>query len=221
MKRIIVIVMMLMAAGVAFTQDTRYVTDELTFALRTGKSTQHKILRMLPTGLQVTVLEESDDGYSRVMTLDGSEGWILSRYLTHEPSAQEQLQALREIHERVRAEKEELNKRFASTDTSRKQISAQNSDLEAEIGKLREELEELHRTAARPMELSRQNAVLQEQLDQHKKEIQQLLFDNKVLKEQSKRNWFLAGTGVTLGSLFLGLVIPRIPWRKRRGWSDL
>lgn len=221
MKRFIVIVMMLIATGIALAQGPRYVTDELTFALRTGKSTQHKILRMLPTGLHVTVLEDSDDGYSRIRTPDGGEGWILSRYLTQDPSAKEQLDALRERYEQLRTEKENLNTQFASIDDSRKQFKAQNSDLHAEIGTLRKELETLRRTAARPMELSRQNAVLLKQLEQNKKEVQQLRFDNMILKEQSNRNWFLAGTGVTLGSLFLGLVIPRIPWRKRRGWSEL
>lgn len=220
-KRFIMIVMTLMVAGIASAQDTRYVTDELTFALRTGKSTQHKILRMLPSGLHVTVLKDSEDGYSRVATDDGSEGWILSRYLTQDPSAREQLQGLREVHERVKAEREEFHTRLESTAASKKRLGARNKELQSEIGTLRKDLEQLRRTAARPMDLARENAALQAQLDRHNKEIQQLRFDNKILKEQSKRNWFLTGTGVTLGSLFLGLVLPRIPWRKRRGWSEL
>jgi SH3 domain protein len=220
-KRFIMIVIMLMAVSIVSAQDTRYVTDELSFALRTGKSTQHKIIRMLPSGLSVTVLEDFDDGYSHIVTAEGVEGWILSRYLTIDPSAREQLETLRLAHERVSAASEELNSRFASTDASRKQLETQNRDLQAQIGMLRKELSDLRRTAARPMELSRENAALQRQFDQQQGEIHQLRFDNKLLRDQSKRNWFLAGTGVTLGSLFLGLVIPRIPWRKRRGWSEL
>ncbi len=221
MKPFFMIVIILMVVGIASAQNTRYVTDELSFALRTGKSTQHKIIRMLPSGLQVTVLEDSADGYSKIMTADSLEGWILSRYLTNDPSAREQLEALNKEYERMKTERLEFNSRFESTDTARKQLKTQNQDLQIRIGRLRKELEGLRRTAARPMELSRENAVLKTQLDQHKKDIQQLRFDNKLLKEQSKRNWFLAGTGVTLGSLFLGLVIPRIPWRKRRGWSEI
>ncbi|MCG6870165.1 MAG: hypothetical protein LJE91_15965 [Gammaproteobacteria bacterium] len=30
----------------------------------------------------------------------------------------------------------------------------------------------------------------------------------------------LAGAAVALGSLLLGLDIPRIPWRRRKGWSE-
>ena len=177
---------------------------------------------MLPSGLPVTVLEESDDGYSRIMTAEGTEGWMLSRYLTVDPSAREQLETLRVAHERVstaqvRNSTVALHRQMRPGSNSRLRIG----DLQSQIGMLRKELNDVRRTAARPMELTRENAALQKQLDQQQREIHQLRFDNKLLKDQSKRNWFLAGTGVTLGSLFLGLVIPRIPWRKRRGWSEL
>ena len=43
------------------TADTRYVSDELGITLRTGKSTQHQILRMVTSGTPLTVLESDQE----------------------------------------------------------------------------------------------------------------------------------------------------------------
>ena len=97
----------------------------------------------------------------------------------------------------------------------------ENQSVQGQNRKLLEELESLRRKAARPIEISRRNTVLQKQLDEEREKIRQLGNENQLLKEETKRNWFLTGAVVTLGSLFLGLIIPRIPWRKRRSWDEL
>jgi SH3 domain protein len=66
-----------------------YVTDSLRISLRRAPSIENKILKLLPSGLAVEVLE-SQEGWSRVQLLEpgrGSmEGWVLSRYLiTRQP----------------------------------------------------------------------------------------------------------------------------------------
>ena len=74
---------------------TRYVTDKLTVELRRGPSTEFLIVRSLAVGEPVEVLEQdTSNGYSRVRVLDqGTEGWILTRFLTGEPVARDRLAA--------------------------------------------------------------------------------------------------------------------------------
>ena len=72
---------------------TRYVTDRTIVEIRRGPSTEYLILRNLEAGERVEVLEQNEDaGYSRVRVADqGTEGWILTRFLTAEPIARERL----------------------------------------------------------------------------------------------------------------------------------
>ncbi|MCK4728329.1 MAG: hypothetical protein KAT27_05355, partial [Desulfobacterales bacterium] len=53
--------------------DKAYVTDWFRISLRRGPSIENKILKFLPSGLPVEVLE-SQEGWNRVRLLEGEEG---------------------------------------------------------------------------------------------------------------------------------------------------
>jgi SH3 domain protein len=220
-KNIFLVFSLLSFIGVVSAQSTQYVTDETKIPVRTGKSTQNKILRMLPSGTPVSVLETADDGYSHVRTPQGVEGWMLSRYLMTERSGRDRLAELQNKYEELQKENSRLKQERDSLGSVRGGLEKQNRSVQSQNRKLHEELESLRRKAARPIEVSRRNTVLQKQLDDEREKIQQLGNENQFLKKETKRNWFVTGAVVTLGSLFLGLIIPRIPWRKRRSWDEL
>ena len=221
MKNIFLVFSLLSFIGVVSAQTTRYVSDETKFPIRTGKSTQNKILRMLSSGTSVSVLETSDDGYSLVRTQQGVEGWMLSRYLMAERSGRDRLANLQIKYEELQKENAKFKQERDALGSVRGDLEKENQSVQSQNRKLREELESLRLKAARPIEISRRNTVLQKQLDEEREKIRQLGNENQLLKEETKRNWFLTGAVVTLGSLFLGLIIPRIPWRKRRSWDEL
>ena len=83
--------LVLILAPTAYADTVRYVSDSLEIQLRSGKTFKHAILKTLPSGVQVTVTQADADGYSRVRTRDGVEGWILTRYLSSVPSARDRL----------------------------------------------------------------------------------------------------------------------------------
>ena len=85
--------LVLLAFGMLAQAQTRYVTDRTIVELRRGPSTEYLILRNLEAGERVEVLEQNEEqGYSRVRVADqGTEGWILTRFLTAEPIARERL----------------------------------------------------------------------------------------------------------------------------------
>jgi SH3 domain protein len=72
-----------------------YVTDRLEITLRSGPGVDFKILAMIPSGTALTRLEEANR-WARVQTADGTEGWVVTRYLSSEPPKGPALEAARE-----------------------------------------------------------------------------------------------------------------------------
>ena len=71
----------------AIAEKVRYVSDTLTSPMRSGTTTRHNILKFLPSGTPVKILEiAEEEGYSRVIAED-MEGWVENNRLMDEPSA--------------------------------------------------------------------------------------------------------------------------------------
>ncbi len=199
--------------------ETRYVTDQARIPLRAGKGIKYKIVRMLKSGTPVEVLSVSK-GYARVRTNDGTTGWILERYLIEEPVARERLAAMQERVAALETETAALRQQAETLQRLRARLDARNAALVEENRRLRTELETLRAEAAEPLRLSEENQSLRARLKQAQGRAESLQDEIRLLRSDAERKWFLVGAGVTLVSLFLGLIIPRIPWRRRRGWSE-
>lgn len=66
--------------------ETAYVIDELMAGIRASTSITDKVLRVVPTGTQLFVLERNGE-FAKVRTEDGLEGWIDDSYLMTQPPA--------------------------------------------------------------------------------------------------------------------------------------
>lgn len=209
MIRTLLLLVLLAFAGQTPAAETRYVTDSLSVAIRSGQSTRHKILRMVPSGTPVTVLEQSEEGYSRVRVPQGTEGWMLTRQLMEQPSARD---------------------RLASAEARQKALESENQDLKQEAETLvatrdsllecGQELDQIRGTAARTLEIQEQNSRLRQELSELKQEMDKLTLENTGLRSAAERNWFVAGASVSIGSLILGLILPHLPWRRKRRWDQ-
>jgi SH3 domain protein len=194
-----------------------YVSDELSIPARTGGSTKNKILRFLKSGTQVTVLEEDQaSGYSRIRLADGFEGWVQSSRLMNNPGAQELLaraqsrvSALTEQRNALREEVRELKKERAQQDQILAQLNTEKTGLE-------QRYEQLSDTAARPVELAEENTALKQDQASKAEQIASLTQQVEQLSSDVKKQWFLVGGGVSIGSLILGIILTRIPWRRRK-----
>lgn len=206
--------------GTAQAETIRYVTDDLTIPMRSGKSTQHKILRFIPSGTPLTVLEVSEaDGYTRVRTGQGNEGWVQSVKLMDGPGAQARLAQAKQRVEQLKLEQQTQQEKLQQVSAELAQQHQQGAELAAQLEQANKELAQLRSVAAEPIQVAKQNTLLKTQLAQTQTLNQDLRLENKGLRDTSLKQWFLIGGGVALGSLFLGLIIPRIPWRRRR-WDD-
>lgn len=205
-----------------FAASTAYITDDLEVTLRTGTSTKHGIVRVLPTGSRLTVVEnDADSGYSRVRTEAGAEGWVLTRYLVNSPPAkvrlgtvEAQLEQAREQLNAAKAQLQESTSKVTALGQTREQFAQENT-------KLKRELEEIRRTSSNTLKIADENRQLNRRLAEMENEAMLLRQDNATLKDRSRRDWFVVGAIVVVGSMLLGILLTRIRWRRRTGWGDL
>ncbi|NOY62744.1 MAG: TIGR04211 family SH3 domain-containing protein [Gammaproteobacteria bacterium] len=201
---------------------TRYVTTaDLKITLRSGQSTEHQIVRMLPHGTAVKVLEIGDKGYTRIRTKENIEGWIISRYLSNEPAAAKRLASLQESASKMKSAKSKIEKKSAQLGKATKELRQQVKKLTKENRALTQEVVTIRRTAANALGLDEDNRALNKQLLVISRDLDTLQQENLMLKDRSDRDWFVAGGGVVLAGILLGLLIPKIRWRKKSSWNSL
>lgn len=199
---------------------TRYVSDRTIVELRRGPSTEYLILRNLEAGERVEVLEQNADaGYSLVRVADqGTEGWILTRFLTAEPIARERLV----VAERsLAAARERVTALEAQTADLTRELAATKGDLDqtrANHGTVSRELSDIRTAAANVVEIRDQNARLQQRLVQRDREVEELTAENARLAGRNNQNWFIVGAAVLLGGIVIGLVAPSLRRKRRSDW---
>lgn len=201
-------------------QTTRYVTDQLEITMRNGQGVEFGIRRMLPAGAQLEVLENDPDGYSRVRTADGIEGWVLSRYLSRSPSARDQLAEREERIANLELEIAEYKEELENISGKHAEADGENAGLRERASRLRRELEDLRQTASSAVAIENENRQLKTKLQQLDDANQALEIENSALKENETRDWFLLGAGVLFGGIILGLILPSLRLRRKNNWSQ-
>lgn len=217
LRRAMAFVLLLLA--VSAHAQTRYVSDRLVVELRRGPSTEYLILRNLDAGTAVQVLEDAGAGYSRVRVPDqGTEGFILTRFLTPEPIARDKLAA--------------AERSLASAKTRVTDLEQQVSTLTAELGgtktdlaqtrsnhdRVSKDLADLRTAAANVVETRDQNESLKQRLIQREREVEELTAANTLLSRQERQNWFIVGAGVLFGGIVIGLIAPTLRRKRRSDW---
>jgi SH3 domain protein len=221
-RKIAVICLLCTLSSYLHAQTVRYVTDSLRLEARQGPSTNHRITNMLSSGTRVTVLEEdAESGYSRIALDDGTELWILSRFLMDEPAARDQLASAVEKFTREREIARDLASQLETLGQTAGEIEQNRSDLAKDKQILQTELAQVKQAAADTLAIQDRNESLNKQLQVLSTELDEAKQRNRSLKERSERDWFLTGAGVLLGGIILGLVVPKIRWKRRRGWGEL
>ena len=196
-----------------------YVSDELVVTLRTGPSTQNAILRNLSSGTRVEFLESSSDsGYVRVRTADGTEGWVLTQYLTDEPIARERLANTARELEEARARVSELGERVGALSEELSVTSGRLQDAEVANSAMTAELADIRTASSNVLTLRDQNESLRRRLNDRDQELSALVTETAALRSRAVREWFVVGAGVLFGGIVLGLVLPSLRRPKRSQW---
>jgi SH3 domain protein len=202
--------------------ETRYVSDRLEIQMRAGKGTQFRILRSLPSGTPLEVLEvDKQNQYSRVRAPDGVEGWVLNHLLMSGPSARDRLAKADKNLAQLVLENRKLKAALAELRQAKGSTEQERSALKKEANKLSQELERIRRTASSALAIDAENKELKSRIVGYERQSQSLLQENQSLKDRTARDWFMVGAGVILLGIIIGLIIPRIRWRKKSSWDSL
>lgn len=218
LKRIVFVCLLLAAATAA--GQTRYISDEIPITLRTGPSLDNRIVRNLTSGDRVQVLDVDEDaGYTRVrVQSDGSEGWLLSRYLESEPVARDRLASAERELAAARSRVEELQARVGELEDELASAREQLSTTSAAKQDLTSELEDIRDASANALSIRDQNEELRRRLAESEHRINRLTMENAELASDSRQSWFMVGAGVLFGGILIGLIAPSLRRKRRSSW---
>ena len=200
--------------------ETRYVSDMLEITMRSGKGTSYGITRMLRSGTAVEVLEnDREAGYSKVRTSSGKEGWVLSRFLMNGQAARERLAAAEKSLAELELENRKLTTAMAALTDEKQALENSLGDLEGESRSVSQELAEIKRTASSALAIDSENKDLKSRLVSLERQLQTVQQENESLKDRTARDWFMVGAAVVLLGIIIGLIIPKIRFRKKSSWD--
>lgn len=199
---------------------TAYVTDSFQAPLRSGHSNAYRIIAYPKSGTSLQVLDvNKETGYTQVKTSNGTEGWILTRYLENTPIAKHQLAQVQKKLAALEKKNQELASGQNNASKTASDANRQNKALQDTNAKLEKELNYIKDVSGNAISINQRNQQLIEENQQLKNEKDLLSSDNERLKDDAKSQYFMMGAGAILLGLILGLVLPSLkPKRKDSGW---
>ena len=204
-----VLTILLVASAGSHAQVTRYVTDSLKLEVRSGPDVKNRVIRMLPSGMPLKILEQRD-GWSRIELEGEAEAWILTRYLMSEPSARNEV-----------SEAKALREQLSTATNTAQSMAIERSQLAARVQDLTQEFAQLKLTAASAVAVKEENERLRVSSADNERGLQDLRQEYLLLKQSRERDWFITGAAVLFAGIVLGLLIPKLKFRRRRGWGEL
>lgn len=195
-RKILWLVLSLTGTSVLHAADeVRYITDEVTVPLRSAPDNEADLVGVLNSGDRVTIQRSlGPQSYTQITTSRGAEGWLPSRYLSEDRPAGVRL----------------------------KQVEAQRDEARARVRQLEQELNEARdrlAQAAPAFQLADDNERLQQRITELEQERVELA--RTYNEERARRQTLITGAALIGGGVLLGLVLPLLGRRRKRGYGEL
>lgn len=197
-----------------------YITDSLKVTLRTGPSTENKIIAVLYSGQIVEVLNSEGD-WSYVRLLEGGmsekEGWMLSQYLITRQPWELIVKSLKKENTLLK----ENEKKLTQALNQQKDLRIKLQDNTEAFNKLKKEYESLSKGSTGYLKLKEKYDKAQSILETAQKDVQRLTEENKKLESLQSHKWFLTGALVLLSGLIIGLLIGRKQKKRKKPFYSI
>jgi len=202
--------------------DNRYVIDDLTITVRSGRTNSHQIVKLLHSGAKIEVLSELEENgkqYAYIKFGDTT-GWVLSQYLSKNKIARDRIASIEAKAEKISRNHAALKEQLKKLEEENKSLIGQRDKLNSSAQNLDQELTKLKRVSAQPLVIQKTNEKLRMELATKTSEAKLLFEENQNLKNRDQRQWFISGAAVTIGSILFGILLTRIRWKKRSSWGS-
>ena len=207
---IFVVIFLFVFSGIVYAE-TMYVRDLLRLPLRTGQSTEYKIIAVIESGLQVEVLQVQEE-WTQVRLPNEKEGWVQSRYLTNEPTANLKLEQLEIKHKNLTVQAASLLEENTKLKHEKSKLDAELAENQNVLNKISQDFESLKEESTEFLELKSKYDATAAVLAEKSKKLETLEEDLATLTFFYYFKWFLGGSAV----LFVGFMIGLSAKRQRR-----
>ncbi|MGD8834343.1 MAG: TIGR04211 family SH3 domain-containing protein [Desulfobacteraceae bacterium] len=207
-KIAVLVLMGVLLTAFSSVAETRYVTHNLVITLRTGPSSDRKIIAQPQAGTPLEIITPGED-YTEVKTPRGKQGWVLTRYLTSRVPADVLLARLQKEHTQVVNKYEALKQQANQLDTTSKGLTGDLSATQSALEKLTTEHETLKRESqgflklkAKYQQSVKEATELRARADKVDKELQQLY-------SSQLNTGLLYGGGLIVLGFIVGFIVKR------------
>ncbi len=192
--------------------ESTYITDEIRVMVRSDAGGDRKIIAMPMSGTRVEVLEQSEDGWSKVRLPNEKEGWLLTRYLSQGLPSKEIVAKLKSENEGLRQRAKTLTEENSRLKKERNDFHEALSNQTKTANTLKESYEALKKGSSEYLSLKASYEKASKDLSTKTKRQAELEEELKALQKSQTLQWFLGGAGV----LFVGLIVGYMSRRPRR-----
>ncbi|MBW1730803.1 MAG: TIGR04211 family SH3 domain-containing protein [Deltaproteobacteria bacterium] len=199
---------------------TVYVTDSFKITLRTGPSTENRIVSLLSSGQALEVIEtEGEWSHVRVMGRGdpAPEGWVLTRYLIERLPWKKQAESLQSENKRLREKLELIQRQLSEARQNEAGLSTELRDTKKALSDLAKRYNSLREGASEYLKLKQKYSEVSEELERNQSTIEELRRENNQFRYSEKKKWFALGASVLLCGLLIGIIIGR-QQKKRRSY---
>ena len=191
-----------------------YITDQLDIPIRADKNFGENIIRLLPSGTELSLLQSTEDGWAQIQ-FDDTIGWIKSFYISIDPPAREELKKLTRSYNANKLLISKLGGEKEALESELLILKQENTDLVIQSSKSQAEKEHIEQIYQDALKLEHENEKhIQEKL-QLKAELQLAENNTQIQKDTSSRNWFIVGAIVLFFGMIIGFVVPGLLSRRR------
>lgn len=212
-KRIIGLIVGTLLSATAHSA-TVYISDIQFVAIREGlDNSTRAVERGLKSGTPLDILDKND-GYTKVRTPNGNEGWVADYFLSEKTVTRSQINTLQARLDETIQRRVDISDELKTSEEKIKALNDKNTLMQEENNELKQQLENLSTLSEEAQVIVSQNENIDYQIASLKQQANIATSQIEQLKSSSEQRWFIIGAATLFGGLLLGILIPALRRKK-------
>ncbi|MEO9275559.1 TIGR04211 family SH3 domain-containing protein [Marinomonas sp. 5E14-1] len=194
--------------------ETTYVSDIQFVAIREGlDNSTRAVERGLRSGTPLEILERSE-GYSKVRTPSGKEGWVADYFLSEDTATRDKMSALESQVNQITESRNDIANTLKASQQKIQELIQENTQLKSDSSALEKELRDLADISEKAKEIVSKNETIRYEMASLKQRTDAAVAQANQLQKSNDQKWFIIGAGTLFGGLFLGILLPSLRRKK-------